>query len=188
MNKEPDFYSLRRPHPAGDIPGTRTYVTPETAAATAAMLSDPKNAVTRTVTVDSHELFSQLSTVGYLGRREPLRGLLGSIQEVCDGTIRVWRDWLSKQCQAKRWTDGEPIVIHHDGNTPGNKSKSRSGSIAAGTHPREDSSILWVNNTGGEQVGLKMKVKERKLHLDNPILFASDIEVPVSYLVELEGE
>ncbi|CZT19526.1 uncharacterized protein RCC_05377 [Ramularia collo-cygni] len=184
MNKEPDFISIRRPHPAGDVPGSRTFVTPETAAAKAALLSDPSAAVTRTITVDSHELFSQLSTVGYLGRREPLRGLLGSIQEVCDGTIRVWRDWLSKHCQSKRWTDGEPIVIHHEGESA--KGKARSGSLAAGMHPRDDPSILWVNNTRGEQVGLKLKVKEQKWQRDNPILFASDIEVPVSYLVELE--
>lgn len=187
MNKEPDWIALRRPHPAGDIPGTRTWVTPETAAATAAMMSNPSTAVTRTIHVDSHELFSQLSTVGYLGKREPLRGLLGSIQEVCDGTIRVWRDWLSKQCQSKRWTDGEPVIVHHDGETTNAKGKAGQGSVTSGPHPREDSSILWVNNTRGEKVGLKMKVKEQKWQRETPILFTSDIEVPVSYLVELEG-
>lgn len=187
MNKEPDWISLRRPHPAGDVPGSRTYVNPETAAA-AAMSSNPTTAVTRTVTVDSHELFSQLSTVGYLGKREPVRGLLGSIQEVCDGTIRVWRDWLSKQCQSKRWTDGEQIVIHHDvpGEPSGPEGKARSGSFTT-VRPQKDTSILWVNNTKGDQVGLKMKVKEQKWQRETPVLFSSDVEVPVSYLVELEG-
>lgn len=183
MNKEPDWISLRRPHPAGDIPGSRTYMTPESVAATAAKLSDRNNAVTRTVTVDSHELFSQLFTVGYLGKREPLRGLLGSIQEVCDGTIRVWRDWLSKQCQSKKWTDGEPIAIQRD-----ESGEVSSGSLSTETNLRKDSSILWVNNTKGDQVGLKMGVKEKKWQRETPVLFASDIEVPVSYLVEIEGE
>lgn len=175
MNKEPDWISLRRPHPARDIPGSRTWVTPEDAAATAAMLSDPTSAVTRTISVDAQELFSQLSTVGYLGKREPLRGLLGSIQEVCDGTIRVWRDWLSKHCESKRWTDGEPIAVQHE-------------VVDSTTREKGKDSILWVNNTKGEKVGLKLKVKEQKWNRANPVLFTSDIEVPVSYHVELEGK
>lgn len=188
MNKEPDWINLRRPHPAGDVPGSRTYVTPESAAATAALLSDPSTAVTRSVTIDSNELFSQLSTIGYLGKREPLRGLLGSIAEVCDGTIRVWRDWLSKQCLSKGWADGEPIVVHRDEVRSGATGNEAAGDISTVLHPREDPSILWVNNTRGDRVGLKMKVKEQQVQRDNATLFASDIELPVSYLVELEGK
>lgn len=187
MNKEPDWINLRRPHPAGDVPGSRTYVSPEVAAATFALLSDPGTAVTRIVNVDSDELFSQLSTHGYLGKREPFRGLLGSIANVCDGTIRVWRGWLSKQCQTKRWTDGESIAIHHNGGSPYEIRREGSGSAAAIVHPRKDPSILWVNNTRGDQVGLKMKVKEQLMQPHNPVLFASDIDNPVSYLVEIEG-
>jgi hypothetical protein len=157
-------------------------MSPDQIVATAAKLWDPNNAVTRTISIDAHDLFSQLSAVGYLARREPVRGLLSSIQEVCDGTVRVWRDWLSRQCETKRWTDGEPIAIyHHD-----HASAAADQATRAAIDPRKDPSILWIN-TVREQVGIKFRVKEQKWRRDNPVLFSSEAEVPVSYLVELEG-
>jgi hypothetical protein len=156
-------------------------------AAAAAMLLDPANAVTRTISVDAHDLFSQLSTVGYLARREPTRGLLSSIQEVCDGTVRVWRDWLSRQCETKRWTDGEPIAVHHDDQDTASASEQRLPKVATSyVDPRKDPSILWIN-TVREQVGIKFRVKEQKWRRDNPVIFTSEAEMPVSYHVELEG-
>lgn len=83
VNKEPDFRSVPRPHPAGDVPGSNTYLSPEQSAA--AWKSYTEEPVTRAVNVDADMLFSQLETVAYLGRREHTRGLLCSIQEVCEG-------------------------------------------------------------------------------------------------------
>ena len=186
VNKMPDFRTVPRPHPAGDIPGSATYMTPEARAA--AWKGDGNDAVTRTVAIDANFLFSQLETVAYLGKRESTRGLLFSIQEVCDGTIRVCRDWLSKNCESKRWSNGEPIAVHHDDQDTEAPGKGRSASIASVYgDPKKDPRILWIN-TGGESVGIKFRVKEQKWRRDNPVLFASEAEVPISYHVELEGE
>ena len=169
-------------HPAGDVPGSRTY-----RESTASKTIDLDDVVSDIVTVDAHDLFSQLTALTYLGKREPSRGLLFSIQEVSEGTIRVWRHWLSRQCESKSWTDGEPVVIHHEAPTsPVSKGKGRADSIVSPLACQHDPSILWVN-TSRQNVGIKFRVKERKRGRVNPILFSSDEEVSVSYLVVFEG-
>lgn len=171
-------------HPAGDIPGSRTY---GGASSSMEPLAEDE-VVYETVTVDAHDLFSQLTTLAYLGKRERTRGLLFSIQEVCEGTIRVWRDWLSKQCESKSWTDGETVIVHHDAPSSPSavKGKARAHSVNGYEDPTKHPSILWIN-TRDESVGIKFRVKERKLRRANPILYTSDVEVAVSYEVEFEG-
>ncbi|KAI5366101.1 putative F-box domain-containing protein [Septoria linicola] len=178
VTKEPDWLSLPRPHPAGDIPGSRTYVPAEAAAA---KLNDAGNTVSRTVGIDADCLFSQLETFAFLGRREATLGIMCNIVEVCRGTVRVWRDWLAKQCENKRWSDGEPVAIIQDANT----GSAGSDSTAESVNPHKDASILWLN-TGREDYGIKFRVKEQKWRRDQPILASSTYEMPVSYHVELE--
>ncbi|CAK1363801.1 hypothetical protein CB0940_04196 [Cercospora beticola] len=180
VTKEPDWLSIPRPHPAGDIPGSRTYVPAEAAAA---KLRDAGNAVTRTIGIDADCLFSQLETFAFLGRREGTLGIMCNIVEVCRGTIRVWREWLSKQCESKQWTDGEQIAIIHEDDA-GNR-KARSESISYISDPHKDSSILWLN-TGAYESGIKFRVKEQKWRRDQPLFASSSYEIPVSYVVELE--
>lgn len=139
--------------------------------------------VSGTVTVDAQELFSQLSTSAYLGKRESSRGHLTTIQGLTDGTIRVWRTWLAKHCQSRTWTDHNTVPVVTDSS----KGKSRAGSVSSIEDPTKDPNILWVN-TRDDNVGIKFKVRERKWRRNNPILFASDEEVAVSYLVEFEGK
>jgi hypothetical protein len=146
--------------------------------------------VSETVTVDAHDLFSQLTALAYLGKREPVRNHLCSTHSVTEGTIRVWRDWLSRQCESKKWTDGEPVVIHHDlpSSSPSSgKGKARSDSVTGRMDPTKDPSVLWIN-TRDQSVGIKFRVKERKWRRANPILYESDVEVAVCYIVEFEGE
>ena len=167
----------------GDIPGSRTH--PSSNPPEAPVV--PNEAVLRTVTVDAHEIFSQLSTLAYLGRREVTRGVMFSIQQVGEGHIRIWRDWLAKQCESKRWTDGEPIAIHHDPPaSPTVKGKGRSDSVTSSLPPSKDPSILWVDSRD-ENVGIKFRVKERVWQRNTPISYSSEIEASVSYVVELEG-
>lgn len=182
VTKEPDWLSIPRPHPAGDIPGSRTYVPAEAAAA---KLRDAGNAVTRTIGIDADCLFSQLETFAFLGRREGTLGIMCNIVEVCRGTIRVWREWLSKQCESKQWTDGEQIAIIHEDDA-GDR-KARSESISYISDPHKDSSILWLN-TGAYESGIKFRVKEQKWRRDQPLFASSSYEIPVSYVVELEGK
>ncbi|KAK0916653.1 hypothetical protein LTR91_023123 [Friedmanniomyces endolithicus] len=133
--------------------------------------------VTESVTVDAHDLFSQLTTQAYLGKRESTRGFLFSIQEVSEGTIRVWRDWLARQCESKKWTDGDTVIVHHD--TPVVPARDWN------EDPTKDPRILWVN-TRDDNVGIRFRVLERTWERDRPLLYSSDVEVAVSYQVEFE--
>lgn len=179
---EPDFRVSVR-HPAGDIPGSRTYRDPNGAAA---VPSDEDEIVRDTVTVDAHDLFSQLMTVAYLGKREWTKGLLISLQEIAEGTIRVWRDWLSKHCESRSFSDQSTVTIQQG--TSAAKGKTRSDSVTDVHDPSQDPRVLWVN-TRGNDVGVKFKVKRQKQRTTNmPLLFSSDVEVSVSYVVEFEGK
>ncbi|KAK5118511.1 hypothetical protein LTR62_003026 [Meristemomyces frigidus] len=177
-------------HPAGDVPGSRTWREPSSADYESLLDSLPgEQIVSKTVTVDAHDLFSQLTTLVYLGKRETTKGLLFSIQEVSEGTIRVWRDWLSKQCESRKFSDGDSIIVQHDTSTSSatgkGKGKGGSDSVTGRADPTKDASILWIN-TRDDNVGIKFRVKERKWRRANPILYSSDVEVPVSYEVEFE--
>ncbi|KAK1069508.1 hypothetical protein LTR12_004555 [Friedmanniomyces endolithicus] len=170
----------------GDIPGSRTFQTAVAAVNSIAGLS-AEEIVTESVTVDAHDLFSQLTTQAYLGKRESTRGFLFSIQEVSEGTIRVWRDWLARQCESKKWTDGDTVIVHHE--TPVvpviDKGKGRSDSVTGYEDPTKDPRILWVN-TRDDNVGIRFRVLERTWKRDRPLLYSSDVEVAVSYQVEFE--
>jgi hypothetical protein len=179
---EPELRVKQR-HRAGDVPGSRTYQ--DTIVRPATLAED--NVVRDTVSIDAHELFSQLITVAYLGRREPSRGLLCSLQEVAEGTIRVWRDWLSRHCESRSFTDDSTVVVHR-GSESSNKGEEGPHSATDIFDPRKDSRVLWIN-TRGEDVGIKFKVKRRKQQASGlPLLYSSDVELAVSYVVEFEGK
>jgi len=179
---EPEL-KVKQRHPAGDVPGSRTYQ--DTTVRSATVTED--NVVRDTVSVDAHELFSQLITVAYLGRREPIRGLLCSLQEVAEGTIRVWRDWLSKHCESRSFTDDSTVIVHR-GSESSDTAKERSDSTTDTFDPTKDPQVLWIN-TRGEDVGIKFKVKRRKQQASSvPLLYSSDVELSVSYVVEFQGK
>jgi hypothetical protein len=181
-SNEPEF-KVKQRHPAGDVPGSRTYQD------TTIRPTEPEkdNVVRDTVNVDAHELFSQLTTVAYLGRRESTRGLLCSLQEVAEGTIRVWRDWLSRHCESRSFTDNSTVVIRHVSESP-DQEKARSDSVTGTCDPTKNSQVLWIN-TRGEDVGIKFKVKRQKQRATNlPLMYSSDIELAVSYVIEFEGK
>ena len=186
QNSETIKYTRR--HPAGDIPGSRTH--PDSNPQS--MVSEPNehNLVRETVTVDAHDLFSQLSTLTYLGREELSRGFLFSLTEVCEGTIRVWRDWLKKQCESRSFSDESTIVVHHDAprSLPTHNGKARSDSVVNTSNQTKDPNVLWINS-GNENVGIKFRVKKQRARANNmPLLYSSDVEVAVSYIVEYEGK
>jgi len=177
---EPELRVKQR-HRAGDVPGSRTY---ENTTVRAATISED-NVVRDTVSIDAHELFSQLITVAYLGRREPRRGLLCSLQEVCEGTIRVWRDWLSKHCESRSFTDDSTVIVHHGSESSKNGEEGPDSATEA-FDPTKDPRVLWIN-TRSDVVGIKFKVKRRKQQASNvPLLYTSDVELSVSYVVEFE--
>lgn len=181
---EPEFKVARR-HPAGDVPGSRTWQDTTVRPAK----RDMDNIVRDTITVEAHELFSQLITVAYLGRQESTRGLLCSLQEVAEGTVRVWRDWLSRHCESRSFSDESTIAIHYSesGDESSETDKGRSDSAIDICDPTKDPQVLWIN-TRGEDVGVKLKVKKKKQTTNVPLLYSSDIETSVSYAIEFEGK
>ena len=167
----------------GDIPGSRTYQSSNAPQPPV----DPNESVSQVVTIDAHEIFSQLSTLAYLDKREFTLGPIFNRQQVSEGHIRIWRNWLSDQCESKRWTDGEPIAGYHDLPTsPIVKGKTRADRAIGCLPPSKDPSILWVDSRD-ENVGIKFRVKERIWRRNAPISYSSDVECAVSYRVELEG-
>ena len=163
----------------GDIPGSRTHPSSNIAAP----IPGPDEAVCQTVSVDASDLFSQLQTLAFLGKRH--YGILTSFHEVSQGYIRVWREWLAKACETKRWSDGEQIAVYHEAGG-GNK---RSDSVTGRHDPRKGPNVLWLN-TRDQNVGIRFRVKEQtwRRTAPAPLLYTSDTEVPVSYRVEFEGK
>jgi len=156
----PQHQETRRPslkHPAGDIPGSRTH--PSSADPSIHVHNTESNLVSQQVSLDADELFTQLIATLMIVKPGPRPDTILTAVEVCEGTIRVWRDWLATR----------------------NKAATNPTSSA----PANDPSILWVN-TANNAVGVKFKVKEKKWKRDNPILIASKEEVAVSYTVDLE--
>lgn len=145
-------------HPAGDIPGSRTH--PSSADPSIHVHNTESNLVSQQVSLDADELFTQLIATLMLVKPGPRPDTILTAVEVCEGTIRVWRDWLAKQDKANI-----------------NSTASHS--------PAHDPSILWVN-TADNAVGVKFRVKERKWKRDVPVLISADEEVAVSYTVDLE--
>lgn len=142
----------------GDIPGSRTH--PSSAPPSRRFSTGPLEV--EQVSMDAHELFSQRCVASYMAKMSARRSVIQSLVDVSDGQIRIFRDWLSKQVK-------EPAAA---------RSTDR-------IHPSEDSSILWVNNSGNS-VGIKFRVRDSGARRDNPILFSSEEEVAVSYNLDIE--
>ena len=174
--KEP-LLRTRRYQSAAEVDESSTYLDVE-----------EDNTVSKTVTVDAHDLFSQLDTKAFLCRREPTNGVLTSMHHMNKGQIRVWRKFLLDQCETKCWTDGEPIIVHHDApSSPKIDGEASSDSVIGTVEPSKDPSVLWLN-TGDNSLGLRVGVRERIWRGNNPTPGSSDTEVAVSYQVDFEGE
>lgn len=173
---------LRR-HPAGDVPGSRTYpstvqgsnqvpsqagsLTPrdQAPAQHSSSAKEPlpsPDIVSHLIHLDGSELFSQLCAETIIAIQGPRPGIYRSPVDVSKGIIRVWRKWLAEQAGMD---DGREKC--QDG-----KDCSTAG-------------ILWVND--GENVGVRFRVRQRKWRRDNPVLTHMDEDVPVSYEVQYEG-
>lgn len=143
----------------GDIPGSRTHPATNASSQTE---SEPE-LIGETVSLDAHELFTQLCTVVHMVKMAR-KGIFDQLVEVSDGMIRVWRDWLKNQADKGSQDKYDEI-----------------------DNPAKDERILWVNK-GDHIVGVRCAIREKKWRRDNPILVASDEEVAVSYHVEFQGK
>ncbi len=104
--KEPET-KVRRPHPAGDVPGhPNTSTSYPSDPGPSSGESEEGELVSQNVSLDAHELFSQLCTVTNIVKMGPHRGLFLSIVNVHDGVVRIFRDWLNHQAN-KSVMDGD---------------------------------------------------------------------------------
>lgn len=159
-----------RQHPAGGtfLPPTNNPI-PASFAASANTLSSSgtvlkqpeEEMVTQLVHLESHELFTQLCANVKLIKCGPREGVYRSCVPVGQGTLRVWRDWLSEHAAID------------DSNNERMFSKDN---------------ILWIDTQ--KNIGLRMRVRRVSDYTENinPLLERSSGEdEDVQYVVGYEG-
>lgn len=169
------LYSRFRPEPPMEDDTGRTLLVPPTgrvlelAGAIESLSADntgedspaePPQLIKRAVHLEEFEDFSQLCTVVNLVKVVPNSSMLLSAVTIEDGTVRVWRDWLKDQSNHK---DKLGISSNDPNNTR----------------------ILWADTN--ENVGLKLRVREKRWNRFLPVLVHKDEELAVSYELEIEG-
>lgn len=131
--------------------------------------------VSHNITLEAHELFSQLCGCVNLVKLGPRRGLFLSCVSVGEGVMRIWRAWLAE-------------MTRHVPTSPEPASNRRSDGDAEngnGTDTGKER-MVWIDN--GRNVGIKVVVRERKWRRDQPILISRDEDVAVSYEIGFEGQ
>lgn len=134
--------------------------------------------VTRPVSLDRFEDFSQLCVVVNLVKVVPGTTRLLSAVTIEDGIIRIWRDWLKEQAKSGFDAVAQSQAAFQEGDAETERG-------TAPTPNGEDRRILWVD--GKRNVGLKLRVKEKKWTRNAPVLMHRDEDHAVSYVVEIEG-
>lgn len=162
--------SLVRSHPAGDVPGSRT-----SEAAESRRQTREAEAVRQTVSLEAHELFSQLCFSVGLVQVGPRRGVfLSNVDAVEKKTFRIWRHWLAEM--AKCAEEEAVNTSFASESQPIEGSENKNGS---------PDQLIWVDQN--KVAGLKVWVTERKWQRDTPILILKDEDHAVSYSLELKG-
>ncbi|KAL8709322.1 MAG: hypothetical protein Q9220_005915 [cf. Caloplaca sp. 1 TL-2023] len=156
-----------RPHPAGDVPGSRTHPDSLEPSSSNERKEQP-DVVTHNVFLDAHELFTQLMINAALVQVGPRRGVFTSFIDIVDKkTPRIWRDWLVRKAQDER-SENMPTMRN----------------AVEGLDDLQSSSIVWADQ--GKTVGLRVKVTEKRWRRDVPIIMHKDEDQPISYSLELE--
>lgn len=160
--QRPDADPPFRSHPAGDVPGSRTYMYYD------GPLPKPTKSielVSQTMNLDSHELFSQLCVSVNLVQVGPRRGVFLSCVDVLRKTTpRIWRDWLAEAAQSPDGSSIKPTDLEDE---------------------RQYHRIVWVDNA--RNIGIRAHVQERRWRRHESILIRKDEDQAVSYSLELEG-
>lgn len=145
-------------------------------------LGDEIQPVTRAVNLDGSEDFSQLCVVVNLVKVMPGSHLLLSAVTIEDGVIRLWRDWLKNQLRNLKDAGRGAVDVEEEVIIPGGGTQTRRTIDESTT---DDHRMLWVD--GHKNVGLKLRVREKKWDINAPILVHEDEERQVDYEVDIEG-
>lgn len=128
-----------------------------------------KDLVSHNVNLDSHELFSQLCVVTHLVQLGPRSGIFYSIVNIADGVVRIWRRWLAERAKTLN-----PNTLLEKGDQ-----------LSDQLDQDEASRTLWVDSR--RNAGVLVRIRERKVHRDVPLLLHQDEDPTVSYVLEYEG-
>ena len=151
--------AIRKPRPRG--------YGPSSVVASASEGYDEVSKIEHQFNLDSHELFGQLQTVVSLAKLGPVRGVSLALTSITESrTFRVFREWLAEQARQEH----DP---HEKQDAPEKVPIER------------DPGIAWVDFH--RNVGLKVKVREKRWQHSAPILISADEDRPVSYSFEIEG-
>lgn len=164
---------VRRP---GDIPGSRTF--PGTA-----QDKFRGEAVKQTVSLEAHELFTQLVAQTNLVKIGPYNGLFSAFVDVEEGVLRVWRKWLGANASTGNTTSTDIQKEQTQELGTGNEVVRE---VVEEKFDPKDQRILWVSTA--RNTGIRFNVRERKLRRDAPILIRNDEDMPVSYDIEYDGK
>ena len=168
-----------RRHPAGDVPGhpgtSTAYPSPA-----ASEQSSHADVVSHNITLEEHELFSQMCGCVNLVKVGPRRGLFLSCVNVAEGVMRIWREWLAERARQAPLSYQEDMA-EHASNDGSYGSASNANRLKIG-----EEQLVWIDN--GRNVGIRVVVRERKWRRDQPILIRREEDVAVSYALELQGQ
>ncbi|KAF1913226.1 hypothetical protein BDU57DRAFT_504203 [Ampelomyces quisqualis] len=168
---------LRRP---GDVPGSRTF-------SGTAKDEYQGEKVKQALSLESHELFTQLVAQTNLVKIGPRHGLFTSFVDVEEGVLRVWKNWLAEAAAKCRQSQAgaQVEVIEDIGKVKGKEIEKE---VDVEVKEREldlrDPQILWVSQS--KNSGIRFNVRERKFRRDAPILIRADEGMPVSYEIEYD--
>ena len=131
---------------------------------------DPRiDLVSHNINLDSHELFSQLCVVTHLVQLGPRSGIFHSIVNIADGVVRIWRRWLAERTKVM--------------NLNGTSNKDAWPSTQSDQD--EASRTLWVDSR--RNAGVLVRIRQRNVRQDVPLLLHKDEDPAVSYVLEYEG-
>jgi hypothetical protein len=159
----------------GDVPGSRTF--PGTAKD-----NFRGETVKQTLSLEAHELFTQLVAQTNLVKIGPRHGLFTCFVDVEEGVLRVWKDWLAATATKGR-EEREPVLA--DPAEEVGKGKGTAREVDERPLNLDDTRILWVSPL--KNSGIRFNVKERRFRRDTPILIRADEEMPVTYEIEYDG-
>ncbi|GAB0136949.1 hypothetical protein EsDP_00005233 [Epichloe bromicola] len=148
------LYSAFRPVLVEEVPRRRRRVS--WSGGQASRVGEP---ATLEVNVDQGEVFSQLCVSTSVVKETVQQGIYVSHVNVCDGVIRVWRQWLAERAGSSGM-DGQD---EHD-------------AVAA----IDSNNILWVD--AAKNVGLKFRVEMGPMER-MPLLSGPGDDGPVSYIL-----
>jgi hypothetical protein len=159
----------------GDVRGSRTF--PGTAKE-----NYQGETVKQTLSLEAHELFTQLVAQTNLVKIGPRHGLFTCFVDVEEGVLRVWKDWLADT--ASKGRKEREVTLAGPAEEVG-KGKETAREASEETLDLEDSRILWVSPS--KNSGIRFNVKEKKFRRDTPILIRADEDMPVTYEIEYDG-